>query len=428
MTKNRNIFIATIFQLFLHFRPSNSTQQHQGRVFGGKGAESGQFPWNAAVITEYSNEKTYFCGGSIVTRSWVLTAAHCLATRKGEDPMKVFINRVQVLAGDNQIMRNGEFSVGLDFSLSNPFKNQIRVQDKDKDKGSSQLVQSDKLVVPAKFRSDCKTHDIGLILLAKDLIFNKDVQSINLATPELDVLTARGCNISGWGETENGKISKELRWARVRVVQEAECLEVLKSGFKLTPTRFCAGVWNGGISGCETDSGSGLSCHAPNKGVIPYLFGVHSFLPKEKKCGDEKNPVVYTKVSEYKAWIDCVMAVDVQIDGKDTADKCDQHLKVIKMDRTECDSLSVLVLVLLVFIAVLFTSVIVGSIVFHCRAKRDFEKYQDKQIEQLEKKLSANMVKMQPEVKLENNETVVNEEKPENYENIENVENNEINT
>ena len=80
------------------------------------------------------------------------------------------------------------------------------------------------------------------------------------------------------------------------------------------------------------------------------------------------------------------------------------------------------------FIAVLFTSVIVGSIVFHCRAKRDFEKYQDKQIEQLEKKLSANMVKMQPEVKLENNETVVNEEKPENYENIENVENNEIST
>ena len=105
MTKNRNIFIATIFQLFLHFRPSNSTVQHQGRVFGGKGAESGQFPWNAAVITEYSDEKTYFCGGSIVTRSWVLTAAHCLATRKGEDPMKVFINRVQVLAGDNQIMR-----------------------------------------------------------------------------------------------------------------------------------------------------------------------------------------------------------------------------------------------------------------------------------------------------------------------------------
>jgi len=420
MIKNGNFFIVAVLQLFLHFRPSNSTEQHQGRVFGGKDAAGGQFPWNVAVITDYSDDKTYFCGGSILTSNWVLTAAHCLATRKDQDPMEVFTNRVQVLAGENQIMKNGEFSIGLDLSLTNPFGNRIKEQDED----SGQLVQSEKLVVPANFRSDCKTHDIGLILLAKDLVFNQDVQSINLATPELDVSAARGCNISGWGETENGKVSKGLRWARVRVVQETECLEVLKSGFKLTPTRFCAGVWKGGVSGCETDSGSGLSCLAPNKGVVPYLFGVHSFLPKKGKCGDEKNPVVYTKVSEYKAWIDCVMEVDSQLDGKDIAGMCDQHLKKIEMDRSECDSLSLPVLVLLVFIAVLFASVIVGSVVFHCRAKRDFEKYQEKQIEELEKKLSANMAKKQPQVKLEDKKTIVNEEKPENNEKNENNVNN----
>jgi secreted trypsin-like serine protease len=33
-----------------------------------------QFPWQVAVIID----NTYFCGGSLISSQWVLTAAHCM--------------------------------------------------------------------------------------------------------------------------------------------------------------------------------------------------------------------------------------------------------------------------------------------------------------------------------------------------------------
>jgi len=411
--------IFTIFQMISHFRPIDAS--HQGRIYGGKDATSGQFSWTVAVITQYSDGKTYICGGSILTSNWVVTAAHCLATRRGSDPMHVFANKVEVLAGDTQISRKGEFSIGVDFSLThqkNPIAESSSASLKNPiaDANTAQLVEGVKLVVPSSFRGDCKTHDIGLILLAQDLVFNEFIKAIDLPTPQLNLKSARGCNISGWGETDNGKVSRGLRWAEVKVVEESECLKVLKTGFKLTPTRFCAGVWNGGVSGCESDSGSGLSCHGTNT-KTPYLLGVHSFLPKEGSCGAKGNPVVYTMVSEYKAWIDCVMKIDAEYDAKDTADQCNKHLKKIKMDRSECDSLSVLVLVVLGFMAVLFTVVIVGSVIFHCRAKRDFEKYHKKRLEELELSgVAGSMAGVEPQGNLENPEITAEGEKTENVE------------
>jgi secreted trypsin-like serine protease len=41
---------------------------------GGGPAASCQFPWQAALIIE----NAYFCGGSLISTRWVLTAAHCV--------------------------------------------------------------------------------------------------------------------------------------------------------------------------------------------------------------------------------------------------------------------------------------------------------------------------------------------------------------
>ena len=43
-------------------------------IFGGTPAKPKEFPWN--VLIEFS--KGRFCGGSIISREWVLTAGHCL--------------------------------------------------------------------------------------------------------------------------------------------------------------------------------------------------------------------------------------------------------------------------------------------------------------------------------------------------------------
>jgi secreted trypsin-like serine protease len=47
-------------------------EAHQ-RITGGTTASRGQFPWQVALIID----DTWFCGGSVISSEWVLTAAHC---------------------------------------------------------------------------------------------------------------------------------------------------------------------------------------------------------------------------------------------------------------------------------------------------------------------------------------------------------------
>jgi hypothetical protein len=58
-------------------RYSSSTTQPKGvamsRIIGGTESPN-VFPWVAALMFDNS----FRCGGSLITREWVLTAAHCL--------------------------------------------------------------------------------------------------------------------------------------------------------------------------------------------------------------------------------------------------------------------------------------------------------------------------------------------------------------
>jgi secreted trypsin-like serine protease len=47
-------------------------EQHN-RITNGYITTRGQFPWQVALITDDGT----FCGGSLISDRWVLTAAHC---------------------------------------------------------------------------------------------------------------------------------------------------------------------------------------------------------------------------------------------------------------------------------------------------------------------------------------------------------------
>lgn len=50
----------------------------EGRILGGDVAKVGQFPWHVAIRTRNLKKERGICGGALIEREWVLTAAHCM--------------------------------------------------------------------------------------------------------------------------------------------------------------------------------------------------------------------------------------------------------------------------------------------------------------------------------------------------------------
>ncbi|CAK1548126.1 unnamed protein product [Leptosia nina] len=129
------------------------------KVIGGKDAPDGAFPYQVSLRTKVD----HFCGGSILNKRWILTAAHCL------DPKltKLSEKEIIIVVGTNSRTQGG-----------------------------------DKYYVKQAIRNDDYdnvdlTNDIGLIEVTKDIQFNDKVQPISL--PDKDVKPGDNVLITGWG-------------------------------------------------------------------------------------------------------------------------------------------------------------------------------------------------------------------------------------
>lgn len=68
------------------------------KIVGGQVVRKGEFPWQALLQREYTEQGTKYigkCGGSIINEYWILTAAHCLEGSK--------TNEFTVILGEHKI-------------------------------------------------------------------------------------------------------------------------------------------------------------------------------------------------------------------------------------------------------------------------------------------------------------------------------------
>ncbi|KAH8270501.1 hypothetical protein KR018_010904, partial [Drosophila ironensis] len=241
---------------FVHPRDRLSAPAITGRITNGKNAAANQFPYQVGLSFS-SSDGSWWCGGSIIASTWVLTAAHCTS---GASSVVIYY--------------------GATVRTSPQFTHTI---------SSSDFIQH------AKYLSLTVRNDISLIKTPA-LIFSASVNKIALPAIASSYSTFVGQTAiaSGWGLTADteSSVTKNLQYADLTVISNDECRNTF-SRVIVTSNVICVATTNA-ISTCQGDSGGPLT-------VDGTLIGITSFGSPD---GCEVNaPAAFTRVTSYLDWI-----------------------------------------------------------------------------------------------------------------------------
>ncbi|XP_058454460.1 trypsin-3-like [Malaya genurostris] len=253
---------------YAHAEPDPS----EDKIVGGMVANRHEFPYQISLQWNLGPNITrrpiHFCGGSLLNRNWIVTAAHCRVryTKRGW---------IEAVAGEHDTTR---------------------------DEGDEQRRRIVKFNIHPRYCGGVCPFDIGLIQVDKPFEMNENVSTI--ALPKQYQQFSGNCTASGWGSTsttERPMYPDKLRKAVLPIVDFKTCYKYwFQEGSPDVLSNTCAGPEDGSRSVCSGDSGGPLTQFDEKRGKS-VLVGVASWgtIP----CGMEKKPAVFTTVPNFVEWI-----------------------------------------------------------------------------------------------------------------------------
>uniref|UniRef100_A0AB38ZEC6 Venom S1 protease 36 n=1 Tax=Ectomocoris sp. TaxID=3104572 RepID=A0AB38ZEC6_9HEMI len=233
-----------------------------GRIIDGKKTAINEFPF--IVLIMLTRRKFPFCGGSIITREHVLTAAHCTYPLQGV--------QLSVIVGEHDIKSDKETPhtdiIDVLYSINHP-----NYDDKN------------------------NKNDVAVMKLSRSIKFSDAVGPACLPNFTKKTLTNEYIKAMGWGNTRTGGSSSSvLLKVNLKAIDIDICKTVYRSIETKNPTQIC--TWAPGKDTCQGDSGGPLVWRDPEANVYRQV----ALVSYGRECGST-DPAVNTDVSFYMDWI-----------------------------------------------------------------------------------------------------------------------------
>ncbi|XP_065705528.2 trypsin-like [Patagioenas fasciata] len=231
-----------------------NTDDDDDKIVGGYTCAANSVPYQVSLNSGY-----HFCGGSLISSQWVVSAAHC------------YKSRIQVQLGKQNLALT---------------------------ESTEQFINAAKIIRHPNYSSITLDNDIMLIKLAKSAQLSRAVQTV--ALPTSCVAAGTTCLISGWGNllSYGTQYPDDLQCLDAPVLTSSQCNQAYPG--EITSNMICVGFLEGGKDSCQGDSGGPVVCDGQLQGIVSWGIG----------CAQRGYPGVYTKVCNYVSWIEATVAAN----------------------------------------------------------------------------------------------------------------------
>ncbi|ANB09361.1 serine protease [Streptomyces ambofaciens] len=220
-------------------------------IVGGSTTTTSAYPFVMQITDASQNQ---FCGGTLVSPTKVVTAAHCMV---GESTRSV-----RVVGGRTYL--NGT---------------------------NGTVTQVSRIWIHPDYTDATNGDDVAVLTLSRSMPYTpaKYVSASDTSVYAAGT-TAR---VLGWGTTrENGSSSNQLRTATVPVVSDTSCRGSYGSDF-VASDMVCAGLPSGGVDTCQGDSGGPLVIGGVLAGITSWGEG----------CARAGYPGVYSRLTTFSGLV-----------------------------------------------------------------------------------------------------------------------------